>query len=75
VCDTWEFPWYAAWDLAFQCVAISHVDPAFAKEQLLLMCREWYMLRAQTINRPHVPVAGSRSAAAGGWDSSGESAA
>jgi hypothetical protein len=43
VCDTWEYPWYATWDLAFQCVAISHVDAVFAKEQLLLMCREWYM--------------------------------
>jgi hypothetical protein len=43
VCDTWEYPWYATWDLAFQCVAIAHVDPEFAKEQLLLMCREWYM--------------------------------
>ena len=42
-CDTWEYPWYATWDLAFQCVAIAHVDPGFAKDQLLLMCREWYM--------------------------------
>src|SRR5262249_37639574 len=31
VCDTWEYPWYATWDMAFQCVAISHIDPAFAK--------------------------------------------
>ncbi len=43
VCDTWEYPWYATWDLAFQCVAIAHVDPGFAKDQLLLMCREWFM--------------------------------
>jgi hypothetical protein len=43
VCDTWEYPWYATWDLAFQCVAIAHVDAEFAKDQLLLMCREWYM--------------------------------
>jgi len=41
--DTWEYPWYAAWDLAFHCVALAHVDPEFAKEQLVLMCREWYM--------------------------------
>jgi hypothetical protein len=41
--DTWEYPWYAAWDLAFHCVALAHVDPDFAKEQLVLMCREWYM--------------------------------
>jgi hypothetical protein len=43
VCDTWEYPWYATWDLAFQCVAFAHLDPGFAKDQLLLMCREWYM--------------------------------
>ena len=41
--DKWEYPWYAAWDLAFQCVAIARVDPGFAKEQLLLLLREWYM--------------------------------
>jgi hypothetical protein len=41
--DKWEYPWYAAWDLAFHCVALAHVDPAFAKEQLILLCREWYM--------------------------------
>jgi len=41
--DKWEYPWYAAWDLAFHTVALAHVDPVFAKEQLILMCREWYM--------------------------------
>jgi hypothetical protein len=41
--DPWEYPWYAAWDLAFHCVALAHVDPAFAKGQLLLLCREWFM--------------------------------
>jgi hypothetical protein len=41
--DTWEYPWYAAWDLAFHAVALAHVDAGFAKEQLLLLCREWYM--------------------------------
>jgi hypothetical protein len=41
--DPWEYPWYAAWDLAFHCVAIARVDPGFAKEQLLLLLREWYM--------------------------------
>ncbi len=41
--DTWEYPWYATWDLAFHCVTLAHVDPEFAKRQLLLMCREWYM--------------------------------
>ena len=41
--DTWEYPWYAAWDLAFHCVALAHVDPEFAKAQLVLLCREWYM--------------------------------
>ncbi len=39
--DEWEYPWFAAWDLAFHCVALAHVDPAFAKNQLVLMCREW----------------------------------
>ena len=41
--DKWEYPWYAAWDLAFHCVAFGLVDPGFAKDQLLLMLREWYM--------------------------------
>jgi hypothetical protein len=41
--DTWEYPWYAAWDLAFHCVAIAQVDPGFAKSQLLLLLQEWYM--------------------------------
>ena len=41
--DPWEYPWYAAWDLAFHCIPIAHVDPTFAKEQLILMLREWYM--------------------------------
>jgi hypothetical protein len=41
--DPWEYPWYAAWDLAFQCVAIARVDPGFAKDQLLLLLKEWYM--------------------------------
>jgi hypothetical protein len=41
--DTWEYPWYAAWDLAFHCVAFARVDPAFAKRQLVLLLREWYM--------------------------------
>jgi hypothetical protein len=40
--DKWEFPWFAAWDLGFHCVALAHVDPAFAKYQLLLQCREWF---------------------------------
>jgi hypothetical protein len=40
--DTWEYPWFASWDLAFHCVALAHVDPAFAKHQLLLLTREWY---------------------------------
>ncbi len=40
--DKWEYPWYAAWDLAFHCVALALVDPDYAKEQLLLLLREWY---------------------------------
>lgn len=41
--DKWEYPWYAAWDLAFQCIPMAVVDPTFAKHQLLLVMREWYM--------------------------------
>jgi Glycosyl hydrolase family 63 C-terminal domain len=41
--DKWEYPWYAAWDLAFHCIPIALVDPDFAKEQLVLLLREWYM--------------------------------
>jgi hypothetical protein len=40
--DTWEFPWYASWDLAFHMVALAGIDPYFAKEQLILLLREWY---------------------------------
>ncbi|HEY7398614.1 MAG TPA: hypothetical protein VH538_09945 [Gaiellaceae bacterium] len=40
--DKWEYPWFAAWDLAFHCIALARVDPAFAKYQLLLLCREWF---------------------------------
>ena len=41
--DKWEYPWFAAWDLAFHCLPLALVDPDFAKEQLLLLLREWYM--------------------------------
>jgi hypothetical protein len=41
--DKWEYPWYAAWDLAFHCVAMALIDPKFAKDQLILFLREWYM--------------------------------
>ncbi len=41
--DKWEYPWYAAWDLAFHCVPLALVDPEFAKQQLVLLTREWYM--------------------------------
>ncbi len=41
--DKWEYPWYAAWDLAFHCIPLAMVDAEFAKEQLLLLTREWYM--------------------------------
>jgi len=41
--DTWEYPWYAAWDLAFHMIPFAKVDPQFAKEQLVLLLREWYM--------------------------------
>ena len=41
--DKWEYPWYAAWDLAFHMIPFSKIDPSFAKEQLVLLLREWYM--------------------------------
>lgn len=41
--DKWEYPWYASWDLAFHCIPFSIIDPNFAKRQLILMTREWYM--------------------------------
>jgi hypothetical protein len=40
--DKWEYPWFAAWDLAFHCIPLAHLDPAFAKYQLILVCREWF---------------------------------
>lgn len=41
--DKWEYPWYAAWDLAFHMIPFARIDPDFAKQQLLLLLREWYM--------------------------------
>ncbi len=41
--DKWEYPWYATWDLAFHCITIAMIDPEFAKHQLVLFTREWYM--------------------------------
>jgi len=41
--DTWEYPWYAAWDLAFHTIPLAMIDPEFAKNQLLLLTKEWYM--------------------------------
>jgi hypothetical protein len=41
--DKWEYPWFAAWDLAFHCIPLAIVDSDFAKEQLILLLREWYM--------------------------------
>jgi Mannosylglycerate hydrolase MGH1-like glycoside hydrolase domain/Glycosyl hydrolase family 63 C-terminal domain len=41
--DKWEYPWFASWDTAFHCVALAVIDPEFAKEQLILLLREWYM--------------------------------
>jgi len=40
--DKWEYPWYAAWDLAFHCLPLALIDSQFAKDQLTLMVREWY---------------------------------
>jgi hypothetical protein len=41
--DTWEYPWYASWDLAFHAVVLAYLDPDLAKDQLILLGREWYM--------------------------------
>ncbi|MGB8340172.1 MAG: hypothetical protein WCE51_01170 [Chthoniobacterales bacterium] len=41
--DKWEYPWFAAWDLAFHCLPLAVIDPEFAKRQLVLLTREWYM--------------------------------
>ncbi|MBL0921473.1 MAG: glucosidase, partial [Phycisphaerales bacterium] len=41
--DKWEYPWYASWDLAFHVIALARIDPEFAKSQLILFLREWYM--------------------------------
>jgi Glycosyl hydrolase family 63 C-terminal domain len=41
--DTWEYPWFAAWDLAFHCICFADIDPDFSKKQLTLLTHEWYM--------------------------------
>ena len=41
--DKWEYPWYASWDLAFHCLPLAVLDPEFAKSQLVMLTREWYM--------------------------------
>src|SRR5882724_2555096 len=41
--DKWEYPWFAAWDLAFHCVSFSLIDPGFAKQQLITLTHDWYM--------------------------------
>ncbi|MFT4024070.1 MAG: glucosidase [Flavihumibacter sp.] len=41
--DKWEYPWYAAWDLAFHCIPLAYLDAGFAKGQLTLLTKEWYM--------------------------------
>jgi hypothetical protein len=41
--DKWEYPWFAAWDLAFHCIPMAKIDPTFAKNQLITLTREWYM--------------------------------
>lgn len=41
--DKWEYPWFASWDLCFHCIPLAMIDPGFAKNQLILLCREWFM--------------------------------
>jgi hypothetical protein len=43
MCDKWEYPWFAAWDLSFHCLTLAMIDPDFAKYQLDVLTREWYM--------------------------------
>ncbi len=43
MCDKWEYPWFAAWDLAFHCITLTMIDPDYAKNQLDILTREWYM--------------------------------
>ncbi len=54
--DKWEYPWYASWDLAFHAVALALVDPDFAKEQLILLLREWYHASQRPASRLRVGV-------------------
>ncbi len=46
--DKWEYPWYAAWDLAFHTIPLAMIDPEFAKHQLLLLTKEWYSASQRT---------------------------
>ena len=59
--DTWEYPWYAAWDLSFHCLALAQVDADFAKDQLLLLTREWYMHLGQAAWRHAAQVIEAKS--------------
>ncbi|MEO6136113.1 MAG: glucosidase [Ginsengibacter sp.] len=47
--DNWEYPWYASWDTAFHCITLAVIDPMFAKNQLIILMREWYMNAAGQI--------------------------
>ena len=65
--DPWEYPWFAAWDLAFHAITLAHVDPTFAKYQLLLLCREWFqhpdgaLARLRVVVRRREPAGPRRS--------------
>ena len=63
--DKWEYPWFAAWDLGFHCVALAHVDPAFAKYQLILLCREWFQHPERDAARVRVELLRRQPAGAG----------
>ena len=63
--DKWEYPWFAAWDMAFHCVALAHVDPAFAKYQLILLCREWFQHPNGALRRLRVGLRRHQPARAG----------
>jgi hypothetical protein len=66
--DKWEYPWYAAWDLAFHCIPLTLVDSDFAKEQLTLMLREWYIHpngQIPALARKQPPIKSNKTQASG----------
>ncbi len=59
--DSWEYPFFAAWDTAFHCPTLAMIDPEFAKKQLDLMTREWYMVSSSSPNSLQANLQATRS--------------